>query len=179
MQLYKSFSDIPQFGRAKYNVAIDLTYLLHMIDDYAKEYDLDMDPDFQRGHVWTTEQRERYVEFLLRGGQSGRDIYLNCPGFETDSTPGQMVLVDGKQRLTSCLMFLRNEVKAFGAYYREYEGSIRNIVQLKIHVNQLRTRAEVLSWYLDLNAGGTVHTDEEIARVRELLAGEHTTVGTK
>jgi hypothetical protein len=39
-------------------------------------------------------------------------------------------------------------------------------------VNELKTRREVLQWYLDLNAGGVVHTTKEIERVRELLAKE-------
>lgn len=172
MQLYKSFTDIPQFARTKYIISVDLKYLPNLIDGYVKDYALDMDPDFQRGHVWSNEQRERYVEFLLRGGQSGRDIYFNCAGFETDREPGQMLLVDGKQRLTSCLMFLNNEVQAFGAYCRDYTGNLRNSVQLRIHVNQLRTRADVLNWYLNLNIGGTTHTYDEIDRVRVLLARE-------
>lgn len=39
-------------------------------------------------------------------------------------------------------------------------------------VNELRTRAEVLRWYLQLNSGGVVHTEEELARVRALLEAE-------
>lgn len=30
----------------------------------------------------------------------------------------------------------------------------------------------VLQWYLDMNTGGTVHSEEEIARVRNLLEQE-------
>ncbi len=36
-------------------------------------------------------------------------------------------------------------------------------------VNDLLTREEVLQWYIDLNTGGTDHTDEEINRVKEML----------
>jgi len=35
-----------------------------------------------------------------------------------------------------------------------------------------KTRAEVLTWYLQINAGGVVHSDEEIERVKELLKEE-------
>jgi hypothetical protein len=37
-----------------------------------------------------------------------------------------------------------------------------------------KTRAEVLQWYLDLNTGGVVHTDEEIAKVERMLEAEKT-----
>jgi hypothetical protein len=39
-------------------------------------------------------------------------------------------------------------------------------------VNDLKTREEVLQWYLDLNSGGVVHTEEELNRVREMLEKE-------
>ena len=38
------------------------------------------------------------------------------------------------------------------------------------HVNDLSTYSEVLQWYLDLNSGGTVHTEEELNRVQQLLS---------
>jgi hypothetical protein len=40
---------------------------------------------------------------------------------------------------------------------------------LKFNINDLKTKAEVLQWYLDFNTGGTVHSDEEITRVRKML----------
>ena len=84
-----------------------------------------------------------------------------------------MQLVDGLQRLTACLRFLRGEISAFGHYLAEYEdlhalGGIR----LSFRVNDLKTRAEVLRWYLEINTGGVVHTEEEIAKVEALLTAE-------
>ena len=36
------------------------------------------------------------------------------------------------------------------------------------NVNNLKTRADVLRWYLEMNTGGTPHSKEEIKRVEEL-----------
>jgi hypothetical protein len=36
-------------------------------------------------------------------------------------------------------------------------------------VNDLKTEAEVLRWYLEINAGGTPHTEEELDKVRKML----------
>lgn len=33
---------------------------------------------------------------------------------------------------------------------------------IKVNVNDLKTEKEVLQWYVDMNAGGTPHTKEEI-----------------
>jgi hypothetical protein len=36
----------------------------------------------------------------------------------------------------------------------------------------LKTRKEVLEWYLNFNSGGSVHTEQELQKVRDLLAVE-------
>ena len=44
-----------------------------------------------------------------------------------------------------------------------------NANTLIIHVNNLKTKKEVLQWYIDMNAGGTPHTTKEIERVKKLI----------
>ena len=75
------------------------------------------------------------------------------------------------QRLTAICRFVNNEIKLFGSYFREYEDPrIVNRYTLKVNVNDLKTEKEVLQWYVDMNAGGTPHTDEEIERVKMMIA---------
>lgn len=64
---------------------------------------------------------------------------------------------------------MNNEIPAFGAYFNEYEDRVPMDADLVIHANDLKSEAEVLQWYLDLNAGGTPHTDEENQRVQKML----------
>lgn len=40
---------------------------------------------------------------------------------------------------------------------------------MKVNVNDLKTKREVLEWYVQMNAGGTPHSPEEIERVRRLM----------
>ena len=68
--------------------------------------------------------------------------------------------------------FVHNEVKVYGYYYKEFEGPQRLGNWLKINVNNLKTRKEVLQWYLEFNSGGVVHTNEELDKVRRLLKQE-------
>jgi hypothetical protein len=133
------------------------------------EYNLDVNPDFQRSYVWTLEQKVRYVEFILRGGQTGRNIYTNCPGW-VHGERCNFVLVDGKQRLDATLGFLNNEFQVFnGNYYRDYTDRLPFDARFRWHVNTLETREHVLQWYLDLNQGGTIHTPAELDKVKALL----------
>lgn len=155
-----------------YSVNVWLHHIKDTLDRFIKEDGLDMDVDFQRAHVWTREQQIAYVEHILKGGRSGREILFNHPGWQR-SYKGTMVLVDGKQRLTALLDFLDGKLPVFGCYFRDLEdkASMSNHT-LIFTINNLSTRAEVLQWYLELNTGGTPHTKEEIDKVKRLLENE-------
>lgn len=163
------FRDIPQFIQGgDYSLSISWTYLENWFNDISPREDyFDLDPDFQRAHVWTEEKQRRYVEYILKGGTSSKRIYWNCPNW----VEGPIVLVDGKQRLEAVRKFLRNELPIFGGnYFKDYEDNLdRNDHFFFMCVNKLQTKKEVLQWYLDLNEGGVVHTKEELDKVREML----------
>lgn len=171
------FDSIPRYMTTRYSVDVNLGFIEKWIDDNEKDPDLrlELDPDFQRGHVWTREQQDRYMEHLMRGGISGRDIYFNSPEYtwtkQDHCDYPKMVCVDGLQRITAVRGFLKGEVSPFGHYIHEFEDNIARShrISLHVHVNDLQTRKEVLEWYLQLNSGGTVHTQEELDRVRGLL----------
>lgn len=165
------YSDIPQLTRpASYQVEIAWNYLEHHLIGLQEDFknDFELNPDFQRGHVWTEEQQIAYVEFKLRGGTGSDVIQCNCHGW-MGNYDGKFQLVDGKQRLNAALRFLRNEIPAFGKYRNEYEDRIPNRIRFKWTVNDLKTREEVLRWYLEMNSGGTPHTKEELEKVKKML----------
>jgi len=169
------FSDIPKLPFAYYSVNTPLRYLEETLENYKKEYGLIMEPDFQRAHVWTEYQQSSYVEWILRGGFSGKDIFFNKPDwmkFNLKDTP--LILVDGLQRLTAALKFLHNEILVFGGYrLSDFEDKMPWVdIAFNFHINNLKTRIEVLQWYLDFNSGGTLHTVGELDKVRELLKKE-------
>lgn len=166
------FRDIPQYSVARYATDVPLTHIERWLERNNEEMELDMDPDFQRAHVWTEDKQIHYLIHILRGGTSAKDIYWNHPGWFKD-WKGTMVLVDGKQRLEAIRRFVNDEFEVFGSFFSEYEDP-RGLttVGLRFHVNDLPTRAEVLQWYLDMNTGGVVHTSEEIEKVRALLIEE-------
>ena len=117
------------------------------------------------------EQQTAYIEYLLMGGMSGRTIYLNAKDAESPSSGNQdYVCVDGLQRITAIRRFYRDEIPAFGHRYSQFEGPLN--FTMRIVVNDLQTREEVLQWYLELNSAGTPHSKEELDRVKALLARE-------
>lgn len=174
-QPYKRFREIPPFMEGNYNATIPLNHLRSTLDDYDNKYILDMDPDFQRVHVWTQEQQSAFVEHILRGGRN-TDIRWNCPGWMSNNPrepQGPVTLVDGKQRLTAALDFLDDRIPAFGQRLSQWEDGIPPFTcNLNFIVNDLETRAEILKWYLEINRGNVAHTPEEISKVEELLRQE-------
>lgn len=182
-----------------YEVNTPLDHLPNAIDRYIEEYGLQLCPDFQRGHVWTRKQQIDYVEFFLRGGMSGRVVYFNHPNWMSfrEPKPGEyndMVCVDGLQRITALLLFARGGLPAFGHYvnpatnehpqecphlppvevgpgpfFEDWVRMARAGDNFRININNLKTRDMVLRWYIELNSGGTPHTEAELAKVKKLL----------
>lgn len=169
------FADIQRFTKdGSYAVDYPFHSLIKWIEREQEEMGLQLNPDFQRGHVWSEAQQVAYVEFLLRGGKTGRTLYFNCPSWHHPVPEGgynEYVCVDGLQRITAITRFVHNKIPAFGSLYCEYQDSPRIAEDtLRVNINDLKTRDEVLQWYIDINAGGTPHTKEEIERVRAMLS---------
>lgn len=164
------FKNIKQFPHCSYRVDVAWDYLEeHILNCKNKDVGIDLNPDFQRAHVWTKQQQIDYCEYILKGGSSGRELYFNCRGW-MNGYEGPYVIVDGKQRLQAVRLFMSNKIPVFGAFYNEYTDRIRmHLARFSWNVAALETRKEVLEWYLNFNSGGTIHTQEELQKVEDLL----------
>lgn len=134
------FKDIKPFtSDGSYAVDHPLDYLDETIERYKTNYGFNMDADYQRGHVWTEQQQIAFVEYFFKGGKVN-PIYLNAANWMSAKfKTGPLELVDGKQRITALLKFLRNEIPVFGCYRKDFKDR------------------------------GTPHSLEELERVRNLL----------
>lgn len=158
---------------SNYHCDIPLDYLKDKLDKWITEYNLDMDPAYQRGYVWTDKQKKDYVEYVIRLGKdqsvSGRQFYFNHPNWmgswENENGLGFEV-VDGKQRLNALLGWLNGEFGVFeeNIYYNSAEGLGMSSHSVSFNIAKLKTKEEVVDWYVSMNTGGTMHTDEDIQR---------------
>lgn len=167
MNRFRKYYITPDFKGSE-NVGI--RGLVRLIRD--PDLNIDLDPDFQRGRVWSEQNQSDFVGFFLSGGMVPPVVVWDRP------YPENMVVVDGKQRLTSLLNWADGLIPA-------------HIESEKIFVNDLDpeefrlwtstasgpavvllyiagSRKEVLDLYLRLNGCSVPHTKEEIARVRAL-----------
>lgn len=173
MGSFSRFRDIPQFPFASYHCNVGWSYLEEWLDGHkgATSYTIELNPDYQRGYVWSQEQKEKYIEYRLKGGFSGKDIYWNCPNWMHfhKVKNAKLELVDGKQRIDAVIGFMNDEVKAFGKFKSEFEDKMPFTIDFVFHINNLVNRREVIEWYLGLNRGGSVHTEKDLQPAYEAL----------
>ena len=192
---YKSLNNIIQkrkpyvFRTTDVNIQFleDHLFLKEGTSDHAYMKDkVDLDPIFQRGHVWTKEQQIQFIENLLSRPQSTNTlVYFNdCCTLDRlkEKTPkndwvyNKFVCLDGLQRLTATLAFIRGEFKCFNDQIGWQDIlnapdylSIVGDCNFKFHSLSLKSNIEVAEFYLDFNASGTPHSADEIERVKELV----------
>jgi len=165
------FKKLPKFTTfPSYEVTIELKRFKNNLDYYINELNLQIEPDFQRGHIWTELQQIRFIEFWIKGG-AVLPLMANHTRWKGDMFSGEFVLVDGLQRYNAITKFINNEFKIFEEYFFKNIIGYRRVT-INFMINQLKTRKEVLKWYIELNDGGTPHTQEEIEKVKKLLIKE-------
>lgn len=155
--------------------------LEHQLLSLRRDWNLNLEPDFQRGHVWSDAQRHLFIEGIFNHTVTPTQniIQFNCPHWDhipapgTSDLPEEMQIVDGLQRLTAIRKFLQGEVKPFGMTYEELlqtdfsPKSPRYSVKFAVHTFQ--TREQLLDFYLRINSGGIAHSQSELDRVAGLL----------
>lgn len=165
--------------RATYTVEYGWSYLEQALENYGRDWGgCNIDPPFQRPHVWTREQQIAFVENVYRGVAPPQTLIWNHPYWDIDpprcDLPNEMQLVDGKQRLTAVRAFMRGDFPVFGSETaKSLAGTTydpkRVGYRFQIAVFTLASQRELYALYLTLNEGGTVHSKTELDRVRKLM----------
>lgn len=121
-------------------------------------------PDFQRGLVWSVDQKVSLIESIWRGIPIG----TYSVNFDTDKLPPDLtnILIDGQQRLEAIDAYWNNEFE-FGGYYWKDLSELDQHHFVRAPFPQMRTnsknRAEVVEYYNAMNFGGVAHTEEDRA----------------
>lgn len=89
------------------NMAIKIDKDQYSVFEMKRKYDkkkICMDPSFQRNFVWNTKQKSELIESVVMGIPLPL-IYL------AESQEGNLIVVDGRQRLTTFFDFLNNKFR--------------------------------------------------------------------
>ncbi|WP_237179304.1 DUF262 domain-containing protein [Paenibacillus sp. MMS18-CY102] len=127
-----------------------------------------LDPDYQRDDVWVLKQRSELIESVLMG--------IPLPMFYLNETKdGRLVVVDGRQRLTTIFRFFDNQFKLQqlrilknleGQTFSKLEGSLQSKLedyQIIAQVIKPPTPDRVIFDIFDrVNRGGTQLNQQEM-----------------
>lgn len=76
-------------------------------------------PEFQRRLVWTTEDKIRFMDTVLKG-MPFPEIYVANGPVDVDTGEGQQLLVDGQQRVTTIFDYFSGDPKTSGSALPSY-----------------------------------------------------------
>lgn len=163
-----------------------------------------LDPPYQRDDVWTLDQRVGLVESWLRGlptgvvilADRGTELWRKANRVDVYETgKGIWAVVDGKQRLTTAIMWLAGEFAVPASWfpaefvetaedtedgpYVRYTG-LTLIGQRRIELRtsllvaetkDCATEADEARFYLLVNGGGTQQSDADMANAARVARG--------
>lgn len=190
MDLFEIIKPVKQY--ATQHVKMDIRHLkdwMAQFEGIPSNYSyenvlLELNPEFQRGHVWKLNQQIAFVENLLRGIDINKTIRFNDltmrPYDDADDIlKNKIICIDGLQRLTAIIDFVDGKYKVFNNQlsYDDIlnhpdKASMRRIFNsalLQFEFLQITSYKEVLEYYIDLNFGGVAHTPADIQIAKDIL----------
>lgn len=106
----KKSNSLVRLKLSAYNRPIDV--ILY----WDKEKAIDLNPPYQRGHVWGKTRQRNLIRSLLLGIPIP-SIIINDRASAGWSDTLSCVVIDGKQRITSILKFLKGELDVPGEWF--------------------------------------------------------------
>lgn len=142
------------------------------------EYGFDLDPEYQRGHVWTEEQKVDLIDSIFKNVDIGKFTIIRRPWGDDPNKPKTQLLyevLDGKQRITAMLDFYLGRLKYKGMYIHEMHPYDRNhFKNYRISYAETAplTKEQKYRYFLKLNTTGTPVDPEHIKKVYSMWQKE-------
>ena len=133
-------------------------------------FGVDFDPDYQRGLVWTMEDKVSLINSVFSNIDIGKFVFIKKP-YKKDS-PSYEIL-DGKQRYRTLLDFYEGRFTYKGFIYRDLSNRDKSMFDRSpiswADVNEDKmTLSEKYKYFLRLNTGGKVQSIEHLKKVEQL-----------
>lgn len=150
------------------------TSVLYMYEDYL-DGKLNLTPFYQRGLVWTLEQKQKYLEAVFKDkAKITPTILLNWKNVDEDVYE----VLDGLQRLTAIFDFINDKFPIFDEIYFS-DMSIKDryfILNKDIKYTRIEklnhknlTDNEKIELFLEINELGTKMSQEHIDKVKGMI----------
>jgi hypothetical protein len=144
------------------------------------QYGIDLDPEYQRGNVWTEEQKVALIDSIFKNIDIGKFTIIKRPWGSNPNRPehpsGKLYeMLDGKQRLTALHEFYCGRFKYKGMYFYEMHPRDRNHLKhypISYAEANPMTDEQKYRYFIKLNTTGTPVDKNHLRKVRELWLKE-------
>ena len=125
-------------------------------------------PDYQRGYVWTLEDKQRLIKSIFDRMDIGKFVTLEYPYPEN-----RLEIVDGKQRLRAIMDFYEGRFAYEGKTWFQLSWMDKqSFTDIMVQVAQLDAsmvkKSDILWLFLAINKGGVPQTEEHVSHARAL-----------
>ena len=136
---------------------------------------IDSDPDYQRGYVWTLEDKQSLIHSIMQRYDIGKMVFIKRE--YSDPRPHHYEILDGKQRLNAIQEYLEGRFEYRGVKYHELSWQDRRtfdeckVQYIEVDEKSL-TRAGKLYLFLSVNMGGVKQSAEHMDKVQAMYEEE-------
>lgn len=139
---------------------------------YEKGF-MDLSPEYQRGFVWSPEQKKEYIMALLKSRAEIEPTFIQ----EYINEHEHYEVVDGKQRLSSIFGFINDEFPLEdGTFFSQLsEKDVEKILHFNVEYTRFISFSDKIPYdfklelFLEINAKGTEMSKEQIKKVEDML----------
>lgn len=149
-----------------------------LVHQYLNKYGLDLDPDYQRGHVWDNDQKVNLIDSIFKHVDIGKFAVVKRPWGPDGNkplTPKLYEVLDGKQRITAIIEYFLGRFPYKGKYFNELgyrdQGHFLSY-SISYAESDYLTKEQKYRYFLKLNTSGTPVDPAHMKRVAGLLEKE-------
>lgn len=176
--LHRNIEEIDSMERITEADDIHINYqqrdLSSLISKMSDEYGIDLNPEYQRGLVWTYLQKIALIDSIFKNVDIGKFAIIKREwgsNPNTPQTPKLSEMLDGKQRLTAIWEFYCGRFKYKDKYFYELHPRDRHHFKhyaISYAETSPLTDEQKYRYFLKLNTTGVPIAEEHMDRVRKL-----------
>lgn len=146
-----------------------------LLAHYFGKYGIDLEPEYQRGNVWTLEQKQSLIDSIFHNVDIGKFCIIKRPWGPDGMkplTPKLYEMLDGKQRLTAIVEFFTGRFSYKGKYYNDLKPHDKQhfkYYSLSYAETDPLTDEQKYRYFLKLNTTGTPVDPAHMDKVRKML----------
>lgn len=151
------------------------TFVSYFFEEYWDN--IDFEPSFQRGLVWSQKQKEAYILALFEHrAELSPTFILDQDEVNTTINLKKMISIDGKQRLHAVKEFRDDKFPVKGMYYSQLQDSDKYfltaldfdmVVYRNPNISKTLDYKTQLEIFLAINSWGVPQAEEHIKKLEE------------